>query len=136
MNISKKNKKIEAALRMKELEIIPEIITSFIDNDKIMISEPPFGALYKINEEQEKIVEEFEKEYDSLVYMIIRSYTDFGVMDSLLYISDYEEEWAMEREDIEEGCIMSYTVNYTYPEFSEFGSIGVEKIGGGLVRIY
>ena len=42
----------------------------------------------------------------------------------------------MEREDIEENYIMSYTVNHTYPEFSEFSSIGVEKIGGGLVKIY
>ena len=44
MNISKEEKKAEAIVRMKILGIFPETIQQFETDDKVSISEPPFGA--------------------------------------------------------------------------------------------
>ena len=44
MNISKEEKKAEAITRMKTLGIFSETIQQFETDDKVSISEPPFGA--------------------------------------------------------------------------------------------
>lgn len=49
-----------------------------------------------------------------------------GEMESYLYVSDYPEEWEMDRADISYGQQCVYVYNADYPDFSEFGSIGIE----------
>ena len=134
MEISREKKKEEAIQRMKELGIINGAIKQFKDDDIVMVSEPPIGGLYWLDDEQKKIVDDFEKENDALVFMVVKAFTNFGNMLSLLFISDYEEEWEMDRDDIKDNIVMSYTINETAPELSEFGSIGVKRVGGGLIR--
>lgn len=134
MEISREKKKEEAIQRMKELGIINGAIKQFKDDDIVMVSEPPIGGLYWLDDEQKKIVDDFEKENDALVFMVVKAFTNFGDMLSLLFISDYEEEWEMDRDGIKDNIVMSYTINETNPELSEFGSIGVKRVGGGLIR--
>lgn len=134
MKVPIEKKKAEAVRRMKELRIFSEAVSQFEKNGSVMVSEPPFGGLYFIGDEQKELVTEFEKEYDVLVYLVVRSYTGFGKMDSFLYVSDHEEEWEMDFSDVRSGCPLTYTHNYDSPGFSEFGCIGVEQRGGGLIR--
>jgi hypothetical protein len=135
MKVSRENKKAEAIKRMKALDIYTEAIKQFKNEDIIMVSEPPLGGLYWLNEEEKKVVADFEAEYNALVYMVVRSNTEFGLLDSLLYVSDEQEEWEMDWEDIPDRYLMAYVVNRDYPDYSEFGSIAVKSVGGGLVRI-
>lgn len=44
------------------------------------------------------------------------------------------EEWTYDRRDIQEGCPLAYVENMTYPDCSEFGSVGVRPVNGGVVR--
>lgn len=134
MKITREMKKKEAIKRMKALDIIDDAIHQFENDDIVMVSEPPLGGLYWLNNEEKGMVAQFEKENDALVYMVVRAFTNFGRMDSLLYVSDYDEEWEMDNEDIADGIVMTYTVNHDIPEFSEFGSIAVKKMYGGLLR--
>ena len=134
MNVQLEIKKQEAIDRMKALGIFPQTINQF-KGGQVSYSEPPLGANYWVNEEQEKIIKQFEAEHDALVYFVIRSYTEFGKLDALLYVSDYEEEWEMDREDISAGYAFAYVYNYDVPEFSELGSIGVKERFGGLIRV-
>lgn len=83
-----------------------------------------------------KMVREFEEKYNALVYHAVHSYTEFGELLSLLYVSDYEEEWPIDHEDIPYGVVMTYTINLDEPMFSEFGSICVKPAAGGLLRTY
>lgn len=69
------------------------------------------------------------------MYFVVRSYTEFGKLDALLYVNDHKEEWEMDREDILAGYVIAYVHNYNEPLFSEFGSIAVEERFGGLVRV-
>lgn len=135
MNISKERKIEEAIARMKMLDIIPDAIRQFKNNGTVMSSEPPMGGLYWVNDEQKEMIREFEEKNNALVYLVVRSYTGFGTMDSLLFVSDYEEEWDMDREDIKDDIALTYTINHDTPDFSEFGSIGIKRLFGGLVRV-
>lgn len=134
-NISRENKKVEAIKRMRVLGIFGPTIQQFNRENLVSYSEPPMGANYWLDDEQARIVREFEKEYNALVYFAIRSYTEFGKLDSFLYVSDHEEEWEMDSEDIAYGYALAYVHNYDIPEYSEIGSIAVQNRFGGLVRV-
>ena len=134
MKVSKENKKKEALQRMKALGIYSESIKQF-ERGMVSYSEPPMGANYWLDDEQNAIIKKFEEEYNALVYFGIRSYTEFGKLDSFLYISDDEEEWFMDNADIQEGYAVAYVYNHDVPEYSEIGSIAVRERFGGLVRV-
>ena len=136
MNISREEKKYEAIQRMKMLGIFNETIRQFEIDDLVSISMPPYGAFYWVDDTLKEMIQQFEVKHNALVYMIIRSYTSIGTMDSFLFISDYKEEWRLEHADMQMGILFAYVYNYLEPLFSEFGSIEFRKsIAGGLIRI-
>ncbi len=58
-------------------------------------------------------------------------------MDAYLYVSDYKEEWEMDRADQEAWQQVAYVVNWDAPVYSEFGSIGLKKTpAAGLLRVW
>ena len=135
MEVSRIEKKNEAIKRMEVLDIYSETIGQFEKEGLVSYSEPPLGTNYWLTEEQRKIVREFEEEYNALVYFAIRSYTNFGTLDSFLFVSQYKDEWALDNNDIREGYAYAYVYNHDVPEYSEIGLIGVQPRFGGLVRI-
>ena len=134
MQISIERKKSEAIERMRILGFIGDCISAFSRSGKVMTSEPPFGALYYVNEEQQKMIRDFETENNALVYAVVRSYASFGKMDAIFYVSDYEEEWEFDIADIRQKRPFVYVYNYDAPEFSEFGHIAITPLNGGLLR--
>ena len=128
----------EAINRMEKLKIHEPVIEEFKTCLKREYSEPTQlgGILYWVDNEPTwaKIVEDFENEYHALVYHVIHSYTSFGELLNLLYVSDDEEEWEYDNSDIDDGYVFSYVVNLSEPLFSEFGTIGVKNVSGGLIR--
>ena len=84
----------------------------------------------------EEAVKEFERKFEGcLVYHAIETYTEYGEMLSLLYVGNNKENWEMER--VSENYIATYTINFTYPDLSEFGDIVVSGYGnsGALIRV-
>lgn len=137
MNISREEKKTEAIARMKVLGIFPETIRQFKQEDYISISEPPVGAFFWAEGDDLKRIREFEKAYNALVYVVIRSYTNIGLMDSYMYVSDYGEEWEQDREDLKNNESLVYVYNHDAPDCSELGYIGITKtIAAGLRRTW
>ena len=135
MKISRETKKEEAIYRMKLMNIIPDAIKQFEEENTVMVSENPFGFLYWLNDDQKKLVADFETEYDSLVYLANLCNTEFGRLLSLFYVSDHKEEWEMDNTDIADGYALVYCINLDCPEYSEFGSIAFKSINGGIKRI-
>jgi len=135
MNVSRVDKKKEAIKRMEVLDIDAEIIRQFEQEGLISYSESPLGANYWLTEEQRKVVRDFEEEYHALVYFATTSYTEFGKLDSFLYVSDYEDEWKSDVTDLKDGYVYAYVYNHDVPEFSEIGLIRVKPRFGGLIRI-
>ena len=137
MIISKEKKKEEALKRMKKWGIFYQTIEQFEKDDLVSISEPPIGAFYWVEGEELDNVRQFEEQYNALVYCIVRSYTQYGVMDAYLYVSDYKEEWSIDHKDQENWQQLVYVVNYDMPVCSEFGSIGLKRtLAGGLERVW
>lgn len=137
MNVSIEKKKAEAVRRMRELGIYGPTIRQFKKQGLLSRSEPPLGAYFWVEGEELELVRDFEKSHNALVYSVIRSYTQFGVMDSYLYVSDYEEEWEVDRADLLNGEPLCYVYNKDMPDCSEFGCIGIKRsIAAGLYRIW
>lgn len=137
MNVSREVKMEEAVSRMKMLHIFPETIRQFQEDGKVSISEPPVGAFFWMEGEDLDRVLDFEEKHNALVYVAIRSYTAFGKMDCFLFVSDFPEEWSMDREDIGQGQVLAYCFNYDMPDCSEIGSIGVAPTpAAGLRRTW
>lgn len=140
MNISREIKKEEAIKRMEALGLFAPCIKAFKNRDEVQLTEPT-GGLYEFssNKELTAKVQEFEKEHNALVYHVIHTpaMIDGEAMDmyNFLYVSDYQEEWEMDQNDIKEGYALVYVWNKTIDYFSEFGSIAVKEKFGGLVRI-
>lgn len=122
----REQQKQEAIKRMKKLGIMEQPIKEFEEEGKINLSEGP-GLLYWLNDEEQS---------NGLVYHVIKTQMNFGLMYSFLYVSEYIEEWKMDMEDLGDNQTLAYVVNTTMPDCSEFGTIGIEPSIGGLKRIW
>ncbi|MCM1234693.1 MAG: hypothetical protein NC489_31710 [Ruminococcus flavefaciens] len=137
MIIDRNEKKKEAIRRMESIGVFQPAIDLFRKKDTVCVSVPPIGSFVRADWEDMERIREIEDKYDALVYMVVRDFSNIGKTDSYLVVSDYKEEWDMDREDL--GCerTCAYVYNYDYPEFSEFGSIGFELTAAeGLVRTW
>ena len=136
--------KNECLRRMKILKLHDEgehtCVGDFRKNGTVWKSEF-HGILYWLDEDEQKAVEEFEKSHEGLkVYHCIKSHTEFGELLSMLYVNGRsEEEFDEDKEyfdnDIQDGYIMSDTKNFDDDWCSEFGSVVVQSMFGGLTRI-
>lgn len=135
MSDLREKQKAQAIERMKKLGIMEQPVKEFEDEGKLNLSENG-GLLYYLNEAEQKMVDDFEKENNGLVYHVIKSRTTIGLMYALLYVSEYLEEWKMDMEDLGEGQALAYVVNMDMPDCSEFGTIGIKPSVGGLIRTW
>lgn len=126
--------KEEAIKRMKMLEIMPQPIKEFKEDGLLNLSEN--GILYWLNDEQNKMVRDWEAETGNVVYHVIHSYTNIGELFSFLYVSNHEEEWDRDEQCIKDGETLAYVVNKDMPDCSEYGYIGVKPFIGGVLRTW
>lgn len=131
----REKQKTEALKRMKLLNLHKNVYLEFFNKNKLNLSEWP-GTLFYLNEKEKEIVSDFENEFNSLVYHVIKTKTNDEVIYSLLYVSQHEEEWKTDIENIENKSIFAYVFNEAEPFFSEFGLIGIQPNIGGLIRTW
>ena len=135
MNVSMEIKKAEAINRMKMLDLYTDYIKAFKDNGEIFMSEMTGGVYeFEANTELCNKVKEFEAEHNALVYHVIHTLTQFGELYNFLYVSDYDEEYELDNADIKAGYALAYVWNKDDEWCSEFGSIGVKGVFGGIIR--
>lgn len=109
-----------------------KVINEFKDEEKLNLSLE--GFLYWLDEEQTQRVKKFEEETKCMVYHVIQNHMTIGQMLTFLYVSNVEEEWEMERNDLEVGLPIAYVVNVDHDICSEFGTVRIQKHLGGLLR--
>ena len=95
----REQQKQEAIKRMKKLGIMEQPIKEFEEQGKVNLSEGP-GLLYWLNDEEQEMVRKFEEDSNGLVYHVIKTQMNFGLMYSFLYVSEHIEEWQMDMEDL------------------------------------
>ena len=128
---------------LKEKGLLKNVVDDFKKNDLIYYSEQTKmgGILYYCTQSNGadkyvKIIEEFEKEHNAIVYHAIHIFTEFGELLNLLYVSSYDEEYEQDKQDLKENYAFSYVVNLNDEMFSEFGSIVYKVKSGGFIRTY
>lgn len=134
--------KAEALKRMRFLHISENPIREFETEGKLnkseRLSQKMRGILYWLNDEEKAAVEAFEREHKCLVYHVILTHTEFGDWHTFLYIQKNKTEWEQDWDDLRvlddenETCVFAYT--YTGDCNSEFGSVVIEPIHGGVDR--
>ena len=123
----------EALLRMKKLHLHENAVKEFYEEGKLNKSE--HGILYWLDEKEQNMIKEWEKETGCMVYHVILDEFEFGTCYSFLYVSEYSEEWTEDDKWLEQGCPIAYVMNVTRSDYSEFGSIGIRPAYGGVLRI-
>ena len=131
-NLREKQKQ-EAIERMKMLKIYSQAIKEFEKENVINVSEHG-GILFWLDDEQQEMIKRFEEKYNAVVYHVIHNYTEFGELYSLLYVSQHENEWDYDKDNIKHNIALCYVVNKDEESFSEFGSIGIRPQFGGVIR--
>ena len=128
--------KSEAIRRLKILGLLHENLKEFMTEDVVCRTESD-GVLFYVSNEEQKLITDFENKYNSLVFHVCHTNTEFGLLYSLLYVSSHREEWDKDitKIDINVYEVFSYVINVDCPEFSEFGYILIKNHIGGLVRI-
>lgn len=134
-NFDEKDK--EAIERMKLLDIMDETIEQYADFGYVTRSDPPFGALFWVSDQELADIRLWETEHNARVYHVVRAYTSLGILDSYLYVSNNKDEWEIDRQLLEAGEPLVYVVNRNDPYCSEFGTIGIKTTPAkGLIRTW
>ncbi len=124
---------MEALYRMKNLQLHENVIREFREEGKLNLSEI-CGILFWLNEQEEKLVRDWEKKTGNMVYHVIKNHFGFGLCYSFLYVSTYQDEWEYDRDNLKAGYPIAYVHNDTFEFLSEYGAIEIEPQIGGLIR--
>jgi len=132
---------------LKELGLLPKVAKEnrlyYSENSKSQK-----GILYWVDNYKglETLVKRFEAEFEAKVYHCILNYTADGTLFTLLYVSNHEEEWELDRTDLREKEPLAYVYNlgnvYNLDEidtdcvFGELGTVGIIGINGGFNRTF
>ena len=131
--MTSKEKAIEI---LKQLDIYKPYIDGFREEGKVCFFEN-FGGFW-IDQEPEayKKLQEIEQKHGCKVYAVTHEYTEFGECWSYLIVTAYPEEWNdLIYKNGNMFCAFAYVWNKDDEWCSEFGSIGVRSLGGGLKRV-
>jgi len=147
-NINKKEEDLkelqtyEAVRRLNileiECELMPTVTNEFENEGTVYYSEyvnkDTKGVLYWVNNKEEFVntIKEFEEQYNTIVYHVILTPTEFGDMLTLLYVSPHKEEWEKDKEELHEKLPCAYCIN---GDCSEFGGIEIAGTNGGIIRV-
>lgn len=130
----KEKMRAEAIERMKILNLHPNVLNEFKNENKINFSEFNLGILYWADEKQMQYVKAFEEKYDCIVYHLIHDITSIGELLTMLYVSKNEEEWEEDRGNLKKGYAYAYVENITDELCSEIGGVMIQQKNGGVIR--
>ena len=118
---------------MKLLKLHQNTISEFNNQNKLNRSETGLGLLYWLNDDEQKMVNEFQNKNPNLmVYHIIKTHTvDFGDVYDLLFVTDDEDFIEKAKIDLKDNLVLSHTVT----DFPESGLILVNNRNGGITRV-
>lgn len=119
---------------LRLLHVHINVINDFKRKNKINRSEAPYGFLYWLSAEEQKLVNDFEKENQGcLVYHVIKTINkDFEIVYDLLYVTEDELYMKEAKENLTKNLVLSHTIT----QFTESGLIKTREVNGGLIREY
>ena len=138
MKTTTEEKKAKCVELLEMLDIYKPYIDGFKISDKVCFFERFAGFWVYQEPEIEAKMKEIEKQYNCMVYAITHEMTAFGELYSFLVLTDYKSEWKtiVEKTDEEDTFYaFAYVWNKDDDLCSEFGTVMIKSLGGGLMRI-
>lgn len=136
--------KNEAIKRMRIMGIADDFIRDYEVNGSISIFERQNAVLNAVRYELENYsieslkaeIKAFEEGTKAMVYMVQKTWTEFGVLYAFFYVADNDKEyWEEDKKELANGIAFVYVYNESEYYLSEYGEIGFTSSMGGIVRI-
>lgn len=88
--------------------------------------------------ELDKKIKEIEEHFGGIVYAVTHEFAEFGELYDLHWVSKYKADWQYDVEEVSKDTynVFAYVWNKTDDDLSEFGTIGVRSVYGGITRIW
>lgn len=132
---------------LKQQGLITDMdVVGLFENDRLCISEAnmmlgqPCGIIFELSDKseynnvfKEKITSSLNKS-GATPYFLMAQNTSLGLLVSVLYVSEYVEQWEMERDDLENQNPCAYVYNID-EGFCEVSYIRYKMLNGGPIRI-
>ena len=136
MKPNTKTQKEMALKLLKKLDIFQPYIDGFKENNQVCFYENYAGFWICQEPAAFKKMKEIEQKYGCTVYAATHEFTKFGELYSFLIVTKYKEEWtSLIKSHGNEHSVFAYVWNQDDNFCSEFGSIVVRSLGGGIKRI-
>lgn len=120
----------EAVQRMEKLGFQPDDIAEFRKNGEIRYVMED-GHCLPLSELDRSQIQKL-KNQGFVVYAAIRNNTIFGRMTAYIVVAKYGEDWLLERENLNRNNLMAYVYNHDIPFCSEWGTINIKRLSGGI----
>ncbi len=134
MSATKREMKNEAIRRMASIRMNKEIIDDFKETGNPQVYEPPYGAGYYLEEDEEDVFKKMEKRFNILIWGVIRCYMKYNrkdvVVDCALSVSNNKNDWETERKDLLAMTPFVYTYMADY-SIRDHGYINIYLTEGG-----
>ncbi len=126
----------ECIERLKMIVDNDTCISEFKNNNVVMISESPKGCLYGLEQKDRDNISRIESLCNGKVYLIMRSFTTLGEMDTFFFVSRYKSEWRGQKKLLRQGFADCWVINHDMNENAEYGRIAF-KMGtaGAPIRV-
>ncbi len=127
----------ECIERLKIIVDNDTCINEFAKYNIVMISESPKGGLYGLEKQDRDNITRIEDLCHGKVYLIMRSFTNLGTMDSFFYVDSDRSEWDEQKNNLGQGYADCWVINHDMDEHAEYGRIAF-KMGtaGAPVRVF
>lgn len=133
---TKEQRKEYAVKLMKKLNIYKPYIEGFIEENNVCYFERYAGFWAFQDEELLEKINTIEEKYNCTVYAITHDFAEFGELYNFLIVTSYKEEWdELLIGDNTTKYAYAYVWNKTDNDCSEFGTIVINPLYGGLRRI-
>ena len=142
MRATREEQRVEALRRLNSWDTDGFLQMAF-ENNKLAVCERFYGfgsGFIVLSSELPKEIlvqiRELEERHGLMAYAAIKTETEFGLLYDILYVCKDKEDWEIDAMLMEDNVVMSYCINTTEPAFSEFGTIGLASMYGGLYRVF
>ena len=133
---TKEQRKEQAIKLMKKLNIYKPYIEGFIEENNVCYFERYAGFWAFQDEELLEKINKIEEKYNCTVYAVTHDFAEFGELYNFLIVTSYKEEWnELLIGDNKTKYAYAYVWNKTDDDCSEFGTIVINALYGGLRRI-
>ena len=137
--MTREEMKEQAKILMTNLGIPAGVLLAFMKYDQVPVFEDGISGVMAGNERMQRLqvmIEKLEENFGFCVYAVTHETLIFGECYSFLFVSQFREDWSVSYgTDGKVHRVYAYCWNVDFENCSEIGTVYLEKVPGGIVRV-